>query len=106
MSFDRETMPHGSPEDDVQGLGKTLRSIAALNQSQPVLRGEVVVGPYRAKAQIGDAWCYTLSTPSARAEHIECQLFSDAWTAEYTGPRDHAKDFFRVVEGIREAKGK
>lgn len=105
MSFDRETIPHKSPEAAVQSLGKTLRMTAALGQSNPVSPGEMVVGPFPIKAAGGEAWCYTISTPRVRAAEVNCVLFGATWTADYFGPREHVQDFFRVIEGIREAMG-
>ncbi len=106
MSFGRETMPHKSPQDDLQGLGEGLRAEADLFRSDPITGGMVVVGPYAVRAHAGDAWCYTASFPLTRTEDITCLLFNAEWRGEYSGPREHAKDFFRVVEGIREAKSK
>ncbi len=96
MTFGHNPVPHETSEQAVRGMAK------ALNMAE--LAGERDSGPYRVDSTDGESWCYTSSYLSGRFEDIECSLFDAAWTAEYTGPRSHAKDFFRVIAGIQDVK--
>lgn len=96
ISFDQDAFRNKSVDQAEESLATLVR----LFQCQ----GCSVVGPYAVRSHGGKSWCYTISEPGGEKIMVQCTLFNAAWTGMSVGPRSGSPDFFRVVEGIRDAR--
>lgn len=99
MYFSRDSGLAGSPRAALQNLGANLRIIQSRTR-----RSGTIFGPERVPTQEGNSWCFTTTMPHSHDVSVTCLLFDAKWYATYDGPSDHAKEFFKVIARIRNAR--